>query len=131
MKIQKLFIVPTMLALVAFQVSAPLWADGSAQPSVVKVMKDVDGWHMTVDGKIFYAKGVGCIPGNSRQAASDQEIDTYLQLAKDMGANAVRTWGNMPRQFFDKAQADGLKVNLGIWVPSIRNGSSTSYLDPY
>ena len=56
----------------------------------------------------------------------------YLKLAKEMGANCVRTWGENQgtQQYFDAAQRLGLKVNAGIWL-NYPDGR-VSYLDiPY
>jgi len=77
-----------------------------------------------VDGKPFFIKGVGC------NTAVGEKGEGYLLLARDMGANAVRTWGDAPRSYLDKAQSYGLKVNLGIWLNAIRGKTTESYRDP-
>ncbi len=104
---------------VIFAVGSILWAD----PSVVKVIKGESGWQLKVDGNPFFIKGVGC------NRAEGEKGEDYLRMAKDMGANAVRTWGDAPSTYLDKAQGYGLKVNLGIWLNPIRSGTSESYLE--
>jgi hypothetical protein len=95
----------------------------SAGAAPVRVVTGAGGSTLEVDGKPFLVKGVGC---NTAEGADGED---YLGMARDMGANAVRTWGVMPRDYFDKAQADGLLVDAGIWFNPIRGTMKESYRD--
>ena len=107
-----------LLFLLGFVVSSPVDA------STVTVKKSSAGWMLKVDGKPFFIKGIGC---NTAEGPNGED---YLLMAKDMGANAVRTWGITPRSYFDKAHKYGLKVNAGIWFDPAQGGLSDSYTDP-
>jgi len=96
---------------------------GAASAAPVRVVKDSAGWRLLVEGKPFFIKGVGC-----NSAAGDKGED-YLLMAKELGANAVRTWGGAPRSYLDKAQEYGLKMDLGIWLNPIREKTSGTYRD--
>jgi len=76
-----------------------------------------------VNDQPFWIKGVGC------NAATGPRGEDYLLMAKDMGANAVHTWGMAPRSYLDKAHSYGLKVNVGVWLNPIRGQKNESYLD--
>ncbi|MBN1521636.1 MAG: hypothetical protein JW928_03805 [Candidatus Aureabacteria bacterium] len=81
-----------------------------AYPSPCKVKGDPGGWTLEVDGKEFDLKGAGC--GYATKDGTD-----YLALARDMGANCVRTWGfgQGTKEYLDAAHSYGLKVDAGIW----------------
>jgi len=70
-------------------------------------------WILEVDGKPFTIKGVGCAEISGRDDAD------YFRLAVDMGATAIRTWGSEQgtKEYLDKANEYGLKVDAGIWLP--------------
>ena len=106
--------------LLSWVLAAPLLA----APRKVTVVKDAQGWQLEVDGRPFFVKGVGC------NRAEGEKGEDYLGMARDMGANAVRTWGDAPRSYLDRAEEDGLMVDLGIWLNPIRGGTSESYTDP-
>ncbi len=89
----------------------------------VEVKKSTEGWNLLVDGSPFFIKGVGC------NAAEGPENENYLLMAKEMGANAVRTWGVKPRAYFDRAQEMGLLVNAGVWFNPVRGDLKNSYKD--
>lgn len=88
----------------------------AAQAASVKVVPEPDGWVLTVDGQPFYIKGAG------------GDVDKALLAAS--GGNAFRTWGigDDTRAKLDEAQANGLKVVLGIWLGHARHGFN--YDDP-
>src|SRR3989338_2319523 len=54
----------------------------------------------------------------------------YLKLAKDMGANVVRTWGidQGNAQYLKKANQYGLYVNAGIWLNPVYADGRCSYI---
>jgi hypothetical protein len=109
------------IVLLAFMAA---FAVGCALADEVQLVKNPLGWQMIVNGKPFWIQGVGC-----NQARGEKGED-YLRMAKEMGANAVRTWGGATRSYLDQAAANGLKVNLGIWFNPIRGSMNESYLDP-
>jgi hypothetical protein len=78
----------------------------------VELAKQGDDWQLTVDGSPFFVKGIG---GQS-----------HLELARECGANAIRTWGHDSPQdalaTLDRAHSNGLMVALGFWVQHERHG---------
>jgi hypothetical protein len=50
-------------------------------------------------------------------------------MARDMGANAVRTWGIASQRYFNQALNNGLLVDAGVWFDPVRNGKPHSYTD--
>lgn len=98
------------------------WANEG--PSRVEVRQKQDGaWELLVDGQPFHVKGIGC-----NQAVGEKGED-YIQMAKEMGANALRTWGDTTPDYLDRAHKAGLMVNVGIWINPVREGSSESFQD--
>ena len=79
--------------------------------SVCRIKGDAGEWYLEVDGNPFELKGVGCGQEKGREGTD------YLQLAKVIGANAVRTWGTDQgtKEYLDAAEHYGLKVDAGIW----------------
>ncbi len=69
-------------------------------------------WYIEKDGSPFDLKGVGCALQIGKSG-----ID-YLQIAKELGANTVRTWGikDNTKSYLDEAEKLGLKVDVGIWL---------------
>lgn len=96
--------------------------------NVVKVTGTKGKWELTVNGEVFRIKGVG-VGRATGQGGAD-----HLKMAKDMGANTVRTWGvnQGTRKYLDTAHKYGLMVDAGIWLNAIPEGSTSkeSYLDP-
>ncbi|MFH0940890.1 MAG: glycoside hydrolase family 2 TIM barrel-domain containing protein [Candidatus Omnitrophota bacterium] len=82
-------------------------------------------WYLEVDGKPFYIKGVGCGIAIGRNGLTD-----YLKLAKELGANTVRTWGTDQgsKEYLDLAQRYGLKVCASIWLNYVDEKGNCSYL---
>lgn len=101
----------------------PLCAGLAMAEVQVQQTKD-SNWHLLVDGQSFWIKGVGC------NKAVGEKGEDFLRMAKELGANSVRTWGHAPRSYLDQAEAYGLKVDLGVWLNPIRAGMSESYRDP-
>jgi len=94
----------------------------SAEPRKVVITREDGQWKLLVGYRRFFIKGVGC------QQAVGEKGEDYLKMAHDMGANAVRTWGGAPRSYLDRAEANGLMVDLGIWLNPIREtGGNESY----
>ena len=95
----------------------------AAEPSHVTLGKSAAGaWELRKDGQPFPIHGVG---GNGS-----------MDLAREIGANSVRTWGVEQleakdaegRNLLDAAQARGMMVCAGIWVEHGRHGFK--YDDP-
>jgi len=78
----------------------------------VTVQKEGNKATLLVDGKPFEVHGVG--GGGS------------LELLKNSGGNAIRTWGidENTQAILDDAQAKGIKVALGFWLGHERHGFS-------
>ena len=93
--------------------------------NVVKVIGSKGNWQLTVNGEVFRIKGAGV------GRAVGKDGSDFLKMARDMGANTVRTWGvnQGNQQYLDTAQKYGLKVDAGIWLNAIPTGSKQSYLD--
>lgn len=70
-------------------------------------------WQLLVGGKPYQIRGVGCAKATGANGTD------YLQLAQQMGANTVRTWGltHSDRNYLDRAAELGLQVAVGIWLP--------------
>lgn len=93
-----------VLAIVCILASSALSA-----PSKVEIVSTDAGHVLHVNGEPFWVKGVG---GNDK-----------LELLRDMGGNAIRTWGaDNLEPLLDKAHSLGLKVVVGIWLGHERHG---------
>ncbi|MFH1776143.1 MAG: glycoside hydrolase family 2 TIM barrel-domain containing protein [Candidatus Omnitrophota bacterium] len=96
----------------------------SANATSVKIVTGERGYYLLLDGAPFYIKGLGCgedvgVLGND-----------YLKMAKEAGANAVRTWGTNQgdKNYLDAAAKYGLKVAAGIWLNYVDDDGAYSYL---
>jgi hypothetical protein len=97
----------------------------SAQISEVRVKGEKGSWYLEVNGKPFYIKGAGC------GLAKGKRGEDYLKLAKELGANAVRTWGidQGTKEYLDNAHRYGLMVCVGIWLDWVNEeGGYPSYV---
>lgn len=91
-------------------------------PSVVKVVDDGRGhFSLTRNGQPYEIRGIGG--------------DTRLEIARQLGATTIRTWGaeQLEKQqngqnLLDRCQALDLTVMVGIWVQHERHGFN--YADP-
>ncbi|MFH0877961.1 MAG: glycoside hydrolase family 2 TIM barrel-domain containing protein [Candidatus Omnitrophota bacterium] len=94
------------------------------EASEVYVRGQKGSWYLEVDGKPFYIKGAGCGLAIGRCG------EDYLKLAKELGANSVRTWGTDQgtKQYLDKAERYGLKVAAGIWLNNLTDDGKFSYI---
>lgn len=81
-------------------------------------------WGLEVNGKPFQIKGAGVSRADGVQMKAD-----YLMLARDMGANVVRTWGEDQgtRAYLDRARQYGLFVAAGIWLDPVYTDGKGSY----
>ena len=82
-------------------------------------------WSLEVDGKPFEIKGVDCGVHRGKNG------EDYLKMAKEMGANVVRTWGTDQgtEAYLDRAAELGLKVIAGIWLNYVADEGKFSYRD--
>ena len=105
------FTLSTLTALLGL-----LWVPAMAATAAVDVAAADGGYRLSVDGKPFEIKGAGGDGDKALLAAS--------------GANAFRTWGvdEKTAGLLDEAQANGLKVAVGIWIGHARHGFD--YGDP-
>lgn len=86
------------------------------QGNTVKVEGKKGQWRLSVNDQPFVLKGVGVGSMQGQQVKAD-----YLRLARDMGANVVRTWGadQGTEAYLNKAHEYGLYVNAGIWLDPV------------
>lgn len=97
----------------------------STGPNVVKVVSQGQNYALMLNGKPFYIQGAGAgeaFGGNG---------ENYLKMAKEMGANAVRTWGieQGDQKYLDEAAAQGLYVAAGIWLDYPNSTEGISYVN--
>lgn len=93
--------------------------------NVVRIIGAKGDWQLNVNGEVFRIKGAGV-----GRAVGRDGVD-YLKMARDMGANTVRTWGESQgdRHYLDTAHHYGLKVDAGIWLDPVLENSAHSYQD--
>ncbi len=113
------YIIPLILSLV---LSSCTMRDTG--PRKVEIVGEKGSWQLLLDGKPFFIQGVGV------GYAWGKDGENYLKLARDMGANAVRTWGvnQGTVDYLNTAYEYGLKVDAGIWLNHPYGESSISYI---
>ncbi|MBN2164627.1 MAG: hypothetical protein JXR25_03375 [Pontiellaceae bacterium] len=91
--------------------------------AAVTIGKTADGPCLMVDGQPFWVRGVTFTIGEDPKNPGSQEA--ALADVKSLGANAIRTWGtgDDTGDLLDRAQRQGLKVLLGLWLEHGRNGN--------
>ncbi len=109
-----------------------VFSDLSFAANKVEVTGKLGSWQLMVNGKPFELKGAGV----SFDYGSYGE--DYLAMAKEMGANTVRTWnytpGGIDRDYLDHAQKLGLYVASWMWLnPAKDEWKNISYKEgsPY
>lgn len=97
---------------IIFILSCAVWCLNALEASEVYVRGAKGSWYLEVDGEPFYVQGAGC------GLAKGKNGEDYLELAKELGANSVRTWGTDQgtKQYLDTADRYGLKAAAGIWL---------------
>lgn len=92
--------------------------------NICKISGRKGNWVLLVNKKPFYIKGVGC----GKYCGSKGE--DYLKLAKELGANTVRTWGTDQgtEEYLNKAREYGLMVIAGIWMNYADGSTYYSYI---
>jgi hypothetical protein len=90
----------------------------------VRIVKKGSAFELLVNGKPFYIQGAGVGMGSGSRG------ENYLAMAKEMGANAVRTWGTDQgtQEYLDEAARLGLYVSAGIWINYADEKKTISYL---
>lgn len=80
-----------------------------AQVRKVTISKEKDRWQLYVNNEPFYIRGAGGT--------------VQMEVVKACGGNTIRTWGiENAQEILDKAEKNGLKVMLGLWVQHERHG---------
>ena len=98
------FFLSSALLSVAMLASTP-----ALQAAQVELGARQGGFQLLVDGKPFAVHGAGG--------------DASKKLLADIGGNTCRTWGGDDiKDKLDDAQANGLKVVVGIWLGHARHG---------
>ncbi|MDD5065609.1 MAG: glycoside hydrolase family 2 TIM barrel-domain containing protein [bacterium] len=90
----------------------------------VKIVKQENRYKLLVNDKETFIYGAGCGLGTGR------EKEDYLLMAKEMGANCVRTWGidQGTREYLDRARELGLWVSAGLWLNPVYENKKCSYI---
>lgn len=90
----------------------------------VKIVKTKNKYQFLINNKPTYIKGVGC------GEAFGKEGENYLKMSKNLGANAVRTWGidQSTQKYLDEAHKLGLYVNAGLWLNPVKKDKKCSYI---
>jgi|GEM_PF-393165 len=80
-------------------------------------------WPTDSEGNPLFVKGVTFTIENTLEDPQRQQ--TALREVKNIGANAIRTWGvgQDTQALLDNADAEGLKVLLGLWLEHGRDGA--------
>ena len=109
------------LSLILFLIT-PLFS------SVCRIVGKKGEWHLEVDGKPYELRGMGCA------VFKGEDGTDYFALAKEAGANTLRTWGieQGNEEYLNEARKYGLKVDAGIWLPHgnwMKKEKVFSYLD--
>ncbi len=109
-------------ALIAFVAAGALGTGcaSAAEPSLVRVEQTADGWQLIRNGEPLFIKGTG---GGVQQ-----------EMIASSGGNGFRTWGihEDTMDKLDSAQAHGLSVTLGFWLPhrGPKDNPVNDYADP-
>ncbi|MCK9554904.1 hypothetical protein M0R36_03680 [bacterium] len=92
--------------------------------NIVKIEGTKGNWRLTVNGEDFDLKGVGV------GRATGEDGTDYLFMAKEMGANSVRTWGidQGSAGYLRTAREYGLYVDAGVWFNSVYEDGKCSYM---
>lgn len=99
----------------------------NAQTSIKKMEGN---WVLTIDEKPFDIKGVTF--GYNKDVAN---YDNYFKDLKFLGVNTIRTWATGPntKKLLDAAQANNIKVMVGIWMrhgrPGMEADDTFNYLE--
>lgn len=104
---------PTFLSIILF---CGVLGMCTSQADRVEISHNSTGYYeLLVNGESFFANGAGA--------------EQHLELFKELGGNAIRTWGVDQlelqidgKPFLDHAHELGLKVVAGIWVEHERHG---------
>lgn len=90
----------------------------------VKIVKKAGAYQLLVNGKETVINGIGC------GLASGTSNENYLAMAKETGANTVRTWGidQGTQAYLDEAHRQGLFVNAGLWLNPVSDDCTFSYI---
>lgn len=81
---------------------------GTAEPIPVRLELAHGHYLLTRGGQPYVIRGAG-------------GKDNLAGLAA-IGANSVRTWGKVTREFLDEAHSHGLSVCVGLWIEHERHG---------
>lgn len=92
--------------------------------TIVTVKGKKGNWELLLNKNPFYVQGVGC------GLHKGKDGEDYLKLAKELGANTVRTWGTDQgtQEYLDTAEKYGLKVMAGIWLNYASADGAFSYI---
>lgn len=104
------FFISLIFPVVLIAASAGCGAYKGNQVSIAK--PPAGGYELIVNGVPLYIQGVGVGEGWGKEG------ENYLALARELGANTVRTWGvdQGTQKYLDEAHRQGLFVFAGIWI---------------
>jgi len=94
-----------------------------SKPAHVDVSRNGEAFELRVDGKPFYIQGVGLGVPIGRKG------ENYVAMAKELGANALRTWGTDQgdSRYLRLARKYGFYVDAGIWLDYVDPKNKISY----
>ncbi len=112
-----------LFLIVTISVSGIFFSKGNS----VEIRSTGSGYELIVNGAPFYIEGVGV------GEAFGKKGENYLALAKELGANAVRTWGTDQgtKKYLNEAHKQGLLVSAGIWINHADEKKTYSYLNDH
>ncbi|MCK5267882.1 MAG: hypothetical protein KAR07_06935 [Spirochaetes bacterium] len=84
--------------------------------NIVKIEKSSGQYKLFINGRKTCIKGVGT------GIAFGAKGQNYLRMARELGANAVRTWGidQGTKKYLDEANRLGIYVSAGIWLNPVK-----------
>ncbi len=108
-------------------ISFPVFSFADSRPNEVKVITIKKGYELFLNNKPFYIQGAGV------DQAFGEKGENYLKMAKELGANAVRTWGTDQgtKEYLDEAHRQGLYVDAGVWLNYVDAKKTVSYISDF
>jgi hypothetical protein len=107
------------------------------EPSSVSSLEIKDGWYF-IDGQKFFVNAlgyeIGARPGQNpyvKRTSEPGRVKNDMDVIKEAGFNAIRTWSELSEQELKMVQASGLKVVFGIGIHPEKDFSDPEIVDGY
>lgn len=93
---------------------------GADGPAEVTLSQEEGFWQLYRDGEPYLIRGVAA----SAPTYADDQRDYYYGMLADYGGNTIRTYAvdETTRKVLDAAYANGIMVNVGLWVAKESQG---------